>query len=271
MPVTTPKHDRILVELFLSAYEKNSWAGSQRIFPEEQRDGAVDIVATRSDGMTLAIEHTLIEPFIGDTWDFLHFQRSFLPLEGDESLPLAGHTIYLHVPVLPLDKAEREAASDALRQWLRLNLTSLPIGLSEHDCSFSTRTKQVSLAVKVSVVPTPKHEGRVLIRRYGEAKIADTVKKALTRKLRKLASESVDRRILLLERNQLWLSELDVLDDIEKQKSSFSVLEAVDEIWLADTTFGTEVFVGFRRYENRELMQAIEFHAGRLCGRFERE
>ena len=130
MPVKHAKQDRILIDLFLSAYEDDAWADSKRDYLEERMDGAVEVLATKTDGVTLAIEHTLIEPFVGDTEDLVRFQKSFLGIEQDKSLIMAGHAIYVDVPVQQLEKRQRAPAVVALHAWLKANIASLPVGRS---------------------------------------------------------------------------------------------------------------------------------------------
>jgi hypothetical protein len=70
--------DDNFIKLFLSAYENGSWADAKFTKPDhlDRTKPAVDQRATRkSDGKILAIEHTIIEPFVGDKGDFAFFER----------------------------------------------------------------------------------------------------------------------------------------------------------------------------------------------------
>src|ERR1017187_6108239 len=65
---------------FLSAYEDGTWADAETRKPDalDRANPAVDRIATRKvDGKTLAIEHTIIEPFVGDQEEFASFQSTF--------------------------------------------------------------------------------------------------------------------------------------------------------------------------------------------------
>lgn len=137
----------------------------------------LEVLATRSDGATLAIEHTLIEPFIGDTEDFVRLKRSFLPIENDETLRVAGHAVYVDVPVQQLEKSERSSAVAALHSWLNANIGFFPVGPSRRDCTFAIgRNGTRVLAIEIRVVPLSdsKPEGMLLIRRYGEEKLGES-------------------------------------------------------------------------------------------------
>jgi hypothetical protein len=78
------------IRLFLSAYENGSWADASHSQPDKivRSKPAVDWFASRKcDGMTLAIEHTIIEPFVGDESDLAIFLKAaFLEIESDASL-----------------------------------------------------------------------------------------------------------------------------------------------------------------------------------------
>ena len=57
----------------------------------DRQNPAVDMLATRkADGTTLAVEHTIIEPFVGDKEDFASFGPAFLAIEQDHSLLMPG-------------------------------------------------------------------------------------------------------------------------------------------------------------------------------------
>jgi hypothetical protein len=69
VPTTGIRAEDKLIDLFLTVYDDCSWAGqlSVKVSPERTVDGGVEMLATRaSDGQKLAIEHTLIEPFVGE-------------------------------------------------------------------------------------------------------------------------------------------------------------------------------------------------------------
>jgi len=106
MPTTGDRFEDKLIELFMSVYDENKWAGdlSVRTSPEKLMDGGVELVATRkSDKETLAIEHTLIEPFVGDKSDFhKHFKELALALNADESLKVTNTTTCYVTRSMPL-------------------------------------------------------------------------------------------------------------------------------------------------------------------------
>ena len=91
------QRDKRIILRFLSGYELTSWAAEKcKVdWPDcaERRVKAVDAVVTRrDDGYKLAIEHTLIEPFVDEREDFSHFEKAgFLDLQDDPSLQEKTH------------------------------------------------------------------------------------------------------------------------------------------------------------------------------------
>lgn len=68
-----PGKERPLLTRFLRAYEAGSWANASLDWVDERLDSAVELVATRSsDGATLAIEHTVIQPHSREKADLRH-------------------------------------------------------------------------------------------------------------------------------------------------------------------------------------------------------
>src|ERR1700739_1058690 len=99
MPVKAPPRERPFIEMFLSFYENDSWNRATRDWVEERQDGAVEVVATRGDGGTLALEHTLIQPFSGENFDTDKFMKAFARIERNPDLTLAERGFDVIIPV----------------------------------------------------------------------------------------------------------------------------------------------------------------------------
>lgn len=102
MPAKPGRDEQVFVRLFVSAYENFGWVGS-RIDPlDEQLDGAIEALITRTDGQTMAIEHTLIQPFLNEMTDLARFESVFRRIADDKSLavPYTGITVYVPVGIL---------------------------------------------------------------------------------------------------------------------------------------------------------------------------
>jgi hypothetical protein len=128
------------IRLFLSAYERGSWANAALTKPDaiERTSPAVDQIATRSDGTILALEHTIIEPFVGEKEDFAAFeQAAFRRIEQDESLLVPGYCVEVFVPVGTVrhePPAARNAIVQSVHDWIKAQRLALPKGTSAHRC-----------------------------------------------------------------------------------------------------------------------------------------
>ena len=103
MPTTKVGDDAWLIPLLLSVYDARTWADdcSLKIRMDTVIDGGIDMLATRlSDGRTLAIEHTMIEPFVGEKDDFYkHCEGLQGALRADKSLLVPGFLVHINLPV----------------------------------------------------------------------------------------------------------------------------------------------------------------------------
>jgi hypothetical protein len=265
---------------FLSAYEDGAWAHAEATKPDaiDRTNPAVDKLATRkSDGRTLAIEHTIIEPFVGDKKDFAFFEKGLLAIEADQSLPVPGRWVRVFVPVGTLQNQPKKAARDAIilsvHNWIRSNRLALPDGISGHRCAIIgiPGRRPFHLTLTLRVVPlqhSPAIEAGILhVRRQQvESNLGEVIERALRKKLPKLVNTAADKRILLLERQHMNLYPENMLDEIEKLRPSFPDLAHVDEIWILETivygtTFGGTYF-RFELYESGDLARCFDFDGG---------
>lgn len=270
---TNSRREHILIELFLSAYESNSWTSCDKHWLEKKEDSAVEILATRSDSKTLAIEHTLIQPFLKDKEDFARFKRSFLEIEEDKSLIVPERIIYVDIPIGALQKGYSwKPVVAAVQEWIQANRLSFPDGRSGHRCQTNNLGTEAAseLSLQVRVFSSPGFTGALKIRRYGVGYLDEVVEKALQQKLPKLVKVEADKRILLLERDQFALNELSIFDKIEERRAVFPDLARVHEIWFAETVFyESDRYVRFELYDNRVLIQTLAFLDGMLIERSE--
>jgi hypothetical protein len=99
MPAKTNKREQTLVEWFVWGYENSAWAGSEIERLDEKFEGAVEARVTRCDGRKMAIEHTLIEPFVGERSDLARFtDDEFQMLESDDALKVPDAAITVYIP-----------------------------------------------------------------------------------------------------------------------------------------------------------------------------
>src|SRR5436190_19906602 len=100
-----PGKEHYLITRFLRAYEQGDWADAEFDWVDEHQDGAVELVARRpSDGVTLAIEHTVIQPRPEEKEDFAMFSRSFPADISDPSLEIPHAFLFVDVPFGALQK-----------------------------------------------------------------------------------------------------------------------------------------------------------------------
>ncbi len=277
MPTSSRREDAI-IELFVSAYEDYAWKDSCIKWLDKLEDGAVDALVTRPDGKTLAIEHTLIESFVGERGD-LERSKRFLPIEDDPALRQVDRIVYIDVPRGALPKRTPwNAIVTCVQRWLQANLAQLREGEEFHDCPIagSGIAKPFTMKLYIKVIHSKGFDGGPLIRRWGPTNLDATVQKALTAKLPKLADTPADMRILLLERNQFSLSEAQIWQEIRHRAADFPLLGEIAEIWFAETVFydvptdpNWRGYLGFNQYAGDEarLMASIGFRDGVLISR----
>jgi hypothetical protein len=274
--------DYEIISLFLSGYENGSWADAEHVQPDkiERTKPAVDWLAIRKfDGKRLAIEHTLVEPFLKEKADFATFESAFLQIEGDKSLPVPGHWIQVFVPVGILrnrkKKIERHVIVESVRKWLQTSRLDLPFGISDQCCAVNeiAGQAQFEIILTVKVVDLGRYSaleaGYLHIRRQQTEENLDIViAKALRCKVPKLKNTEADKRILLLERQHMNLLPERMLEEVEKCRPSFLELNQVDEIWIVETilhgtTFGGS-YLRFEHYENGKETISLDFKDGKL-------
>ncbi|HKW00003.1 MAG TPA: hypothetical protein VJN96_09260 [Vicinamibacterales bacterium] len=232
---STPGKERSLLRRFLTAYDHGDWDDPNPDWVDERMDGAVEVVARRkSDGATLAIEHTIIQPRPQEKEDFARFSRAFDLDRRDPSLERPESYIYVDVPFGALQKGEDwSILAHDVCECIRRNKESIPEGWSQLPCA-TTVGKDITLRVRL-VHDAGSKESRTLIRRYGSFDLASTVRTALSNKLPKLVATAASRRLLMFERDQWHVDHVSIATEIEEQRASFPQLSLVDEIWIAET------------------------------------
>jgi hypothetical protein len=82
-----------------------------------------------------------------------------------------------------------------------------------------------------------------------------------------------DKRILLLERDQLPLNEQSIYDEIAQRRAMFPDLAKVHEIWFAETVFyerfGAQKCVFFNLYNGQSQVKTLGFLEGQLIHKSE--
>jgi hypothetical protein len=282
MPMGSKREDP-LIKLFLTAYEKGSWADAATEPPDaiDRTNPAVDLIATRkSDGKTLAIEHTIVEPFVQEKEDLAFFSKAGFPsIEKDTSLLIPGRGIEVFVPVGTLrnqPQVARDSIVQSVHAWIKSNRLALPEGTSQYLCSITgvPGRPPFDMELNIRVLSLPCGPGILYVRRQQvDNNLGQVIQKALDKKLPKLVNTWTDKRILLLERQHMNLSPQSILDQIEKRRGSFPQLADVNEIWIVETIFYGTAFEGtylrFELYENGNVVRSFDFNDRRLLTRSE--
>lgn len=196
--------DKILIEEFLRGYNhyfKTTFRVVARPDELQRQKQAVDVIAQNDDGETLAIEHTVIQPFVGEKDDTQRLLRVIAPLETDASLRAPGKSIDVSVAVGAIPKGpDWKVASAKVVDWFRRSRLSFPEGQSTH------RVPNVGfdLALRIDKGDSPYPEGRIYVSRSDMPEdFPSVVSKALKDKVPKLAGTHADKRILLFEKDNL--------------------------------------------------------------------
>lgn len=271
MPAKPGKYEQDLIRLFVSAYENFAWAGSEIIRLDEQEDGAIEALVKRTDGQTMAIEHTLIEPFVGDKRDYAMFEQAFLKIEDDKSLavPDTGITVYVPVGILDGQKsAARNVIVESIHSWIATNRLDLREGKHEYQCSVPGMPTATLTVERVKFGLPRRDPGSILVRRQQVRNDLDKViEKALRKKLPKLVNTKADRHVLFLERDQFTFFPDLIFNEIARQRSNFPLLEQVDEIWHVETIFYKQGgHVDFELRNADHLQATMAFHNNLLVG-----
>jgi hypothetical protein len=247
------KFDRQLVGFFIEGVnrERGTSYGSP-VFPEDQNLGpkvkAVEAIYTNAEGQGLAIEHTLIQPFMKEREDaFGAFEKIFVPLETDASMSLADYHIAIAIPALSVPKSgkrDRDDIAQKVRDWFTQQKSSFPEGFSQQ----AVPGLSFPLTLNVWKHHHPGDAGKVTLARSVPDTFEQVVEKALSDKLPKLAATAADERVLLLEQNVPTPDIVTIEDAVKKLSPNYPDYAKVDEIWVADTVaWNSEGVIIFNR------------------------
>jgi hypothetical protein len=256
--------ERPLIQMFLAGYEQGVWKDATLNWVEETQENAVEVIATRPDGRTLAVEHTLIELFVGEKYDSTIFTKAFEPrIEKNPEFIIPGRALNVMIPVGALvGIKDRDAGGEALLVWMRASHSSIPPGDSEQTIMVGG---SVPLKVKFRSDVSGGDEGYCWLARCDKpGNIDKIVEKAIKRKVPKLVRTQADKCILLLQREHISMGDTEILDLIESFAPGYPDIAEVDEIWFANTSImESEGWVYLSRL-HRGPTQVMRFHNGVL-------
>jgi hypothetical protein len=256
--------------MFLSEYENGAWKTAVPDWVEERMDGAVEVVAERADGQKMAIEHTIVQPFVDEKKDSNIFMQAFGRIEKHPDLTMAERdlTVVIAVAAIPIGYKWDEVGTDLLA-WLKGNHQLAPKeGESQHTVQVGSSSKlgPLSLDIKLQTMHLPGHPGTTVISRGPMPKnLGENVEEALRRKVPKLVKTVADKRVLLMEREHISLADTQIIQEIEKLAPTFPSLKDVHEIWIVETSiWSSEDHVYFRHFDGPTLIETLVFEKGLL-------
>jgi hypothetical protein len=270
VPVRSPRKERPLIELFLTEYDNSAFKGCSIDWLEDKQDGAVEALATSPSGRTLAIEHTLIQPFVGEKFDSETFMKAFGRIEKNPALVLPERDLEIIIPVQAIPKGYNwDEVGEDLLTWLAANHAGAPKeGDSEYTVPVGSNSKNGPLLLRITLrtMSLPGRAGNCLISRHRiPGDLGTVVEKAVKTKIPKLVKTAADKRILLLERDQIGLGDSQVYQEVVELAPKFPDLAKIDEIWLANTSILTsEGWAYFNLIDARGLVERLSFENGVL-------
>ena len=273
MPVKAEPKERPIIRMLLSACDNGAWQSADLDWVEEKQDGAVEVIATRLDGIRLALEHTLIQPFVGEKFDSEVFMRAFGRIEKNAGLTVPERLLDVIIPVSAIPKGyDWDEVGQDLLNWLMANHAGAP---REGEASYvvpvaaKARNGPLGLPVTLRTMHLPGMAGSCLIARDKmPGTLEAIVEKALRTKIPKLVATAAEKRLLLLERDQIALGDSQIYAQILKIAPSFPDLARIDEIWMANTAIlSSEQWASFSLMDGRGLVELLIFENGALKSR----
>lgn len=229
-------HDKDVIEHWLRLY--NRLTGSTfRVEDWPDRDSSkknIDAICGDDDGHTLAIEHTLIEPFVGEKNDAARFMKTLATLENHPDLLEPGYTFLVSQPVdsIPTGINWGDVPKELLRQLPGI-LPTLP----ERGGKVVIRSANWSLDLQISKLRTrPSDPGRFLTARvYPGDPGPDVIISALKKKAPKLRDTAAEKKILLLEKDAAAGTIESQFEQLPDEPEIRALLAGIDEIWSLNT------------------------------------
>jgi len=194
----------------------------------------IDALCRNAAGRTLAVEHTLIEPYSGNKADIDPFLKTLGALEDHPLLKQKGYMIMASQPV---GAVPRGVKWDGLPQLMIPQLAAALPGLPEGLHTVTVTGPRWSLDLHVSKRRTAPHDpGRFFTARIypGDPGPALMIA-ALEKKIPKLAAARADKKILLLEKDAVAgtvEAQFDLLPDDPRIQG---LLNSIDQIWTVNT------------------------------------
>ena len=210
-------------------YQVESWPD------DDSSKKNVDALCRDAAGRTLAVEHTLIEPFARHKADTDRFLKTLAVLENDSRLVQPGYLINVSqaIGAIPTGIPWHEVSG-----VIALQLAPVLPGLPEGARTLTVQGGKWSLDLRVSKMATAVgDEGYFLTSRiFPDDPEEELMLVALGKKIPKLAAAKADKKILLLEKDAVAANVEEQFWKLPREGEIVSLLQSIDEIWTVDTS-----------------------------------
>ncbi len=232
------RRDQRLVDLFIAGYNEKFGTNFKVVErPDETNRAkpAIEAIAHDPNLGSLAIEHTLVQPFMGEKEDNQRFDTAIACLERNLALRVPGHMIMVSTSVGAIPKGKRidwDDVGNTVEKWFVRVKDGLPEGGSIHS------VPNLPFPLKVSITKEKMRPdvAELFVMRSGMPDdFGQVVRKALETKLPKLTSTRAEKRALLLEMDSAPRSPFEIGEQIGLLQREFPQLGNVDETWCALT------------------------------------
>jgi hypothetical protein len=204
--------------------------------PEDVGGGEppIEAIAVNSRGDRLAIEHTLLETFLGERTDNDRFLKALAPLEHDADLLIDGYDISMTFKVGAIPTGvDWSSIAPKLKAWCRQTFGQLG-----EDTVTTHQVPNIGFPLEVTIDKSwiGEDSAYVFVGRWlpENKPFADVVKKAVAAKLPKLLATNAAGRVLLVEKNALPHSAGSIGIALDSLSSAYPDLKKI-AVWMVDT------------------------------------
>lgn len=230
------QRDKDVIDYWLRLYNRLTGA-SFKVEDWPDKDSSkknIDAMCRDNGGRTLAIEHTLIEPFEGEKADAARFMKTLATLENHPSLLQPGYMVSVSQPVgsVPTGTNWGDIRKELLRQLPRILPTS-----PEGDSAVTIRAEKWVSDLRLKKLRVkPDDSGKFLTGRiYPGDPGPELIIRALTNKVPKLSAAKAEKKILLLEKDAVAGTIESQFEQIPDDHEINKLLVGIDEIWSVHT------------------------------------
>jgi hypothetical protein len=197
----------------------------------------IDAICCDANGNTLAIEHTLIEPFAGENADADRFLKTLGALENHPALLQPGYMFVVSQPVgsIPTGIQWNEVPQELLKQLPRLLPTVPELSGRSSPVVIQGANWKLDLRIQKSCIHSDGPGKFLTCRTFPGDPGYDLILRALKNKTPKLAKHSANKKILLLEKDSIAGTIESQFEKLPNTSEIQALLSSIDEIWSVNT------------------------------------